>query len=155
MKEKTAPKRYLIPVLAVCLALAALFLWESRPEPVGMQTAITQRKSSCTEPADERFHVLTEPARYPLGTTGIPFEVTNQGDYNGEIYPPTLEAEKNGAWYQVDQWGGDVAANLLSISPGETREFYIYPYNLPAGHYRGVFHLTLEEGWFAYEFELY
>lgn len=152
MKQKV---RTLLPVIAVCLALAALFLWESRPEPVGMQTAITHRRSSCTGPGDGRFHILTEPARYPLGTTAIPFEVTNEGEYSGEIHQPVLEAEKNGTWYQVDQWGGDVPANLLGIRPGATIEFYVYPYDLPAGHYRGVFYLAQEDGWFAYEFELY
>ena len=156
MKKTITPKLQLLLVAALCLLTIALFLRDDRVKPgPPVHATITWRKTACTGAADGRFRILTEPGYYPVGTEGIPFEVTNEGEYAGEISKPRLEARRGDAWYSVDVPPGDATMELLGCAPGTTQKWYLYPLDLPAGHYRGVFWLIQEDGWFAYEFELY
>lgn len=117
-------------------------------------------KSNYTGLPSTSFICSSLQMQYSINSTNkITISVSNIGDYTGEFYKPYLEVLKNNTWYIVkDTPQTDQTSNLLYLSPGESQSFDLvltqYVSHLLPGHYRAVFPLVKDSGFFAYEFEL-
>lgn len=115
------------------------------------------RRSWHKDPPSEDIVCLMEQDQYLLGTESITIQVENRGDYRGELNRPYLEVERSGKWYILPKNTQEPEpANLLFVHPGEPQEWDIYlaSYVLTPGEYRAVFDYCLNDGYFAFPFEI-
>lgn len=114
-------------------------------------------RSRHKNPPSEDIVCLTEQSQYPAGTERITIQVENRGDYRGEINRPYLEVKQSNQWYVLPKNTREPEpANLLFVNPGEPQEWEVYlgVYHLIPGEYRAVFDDRLNDGYFAFPFEI-
>lgn len=114
-------------------------------------------RSPHSDPPSKDIVCLTEQQQYPAGIRSINIQVENRGDYRGEINKPYLEVKNSDGWYILPKSTQEPeTANLLSVYPGEPQEWEVYlvVYNLTPGEYRAVFDYCLNDGYFAFPFEI-